>query len=57
VKSNFKDSIFGSGVKVKIPVPKNTATCKIWVQNGKAKYTPEVGAIVWKYVLMLKIPS
>jgi len=49
VKSNFKkDSIFGTGVKVKIPVPKNTATCKIYCQMGKAKYTPEVGAIVWK---------
>jgi len=49
VKSNFKkDSIFGTGVKVKIPVPKNTATCRIYSQNGKAKYTPEVGAIVWK---------
>ena len=49
VKSNFKrDNIFGTGVKIRIPVPKNTATCKIYVQNGKARYTPEVDSIVWK---------
>jgi len=48
VKSNFKDNIFGTKVKIQIPVPKNTATCKIYSQSGKAKYTPEVGAIVWK---------
>ena len=49
VKSNFKkENIFGTGVKVKIPVPKNTATCKIYTQMGKAKYTPEVDAIIWK---------
>jgi len=48
VKSNFKREMFGTGVKVKIPLPKNTATCKIYTQSGKAKYTPEVDAIVWK---------
>jgi len=47
VKSNFKKE-FGTGVKVIIPLPKNTATCKIYTQTGKAKYTPEVDAIVWK---------
>jgi len=47
VKSNYKKE-FGTTVKVLIPVPKNTATCKIYTQTGKAKYTPEVDAIVWK---------
>lgn len=49
VKANFKkENIFGTNVKVKIPLPKNTATCKIFTQGGKAKYRPEVDAIVWK---------
>jgi len=48
VKSNFKREMFGTTVKVIIPTPKNTAVCKIYVQTGKAKYTPEIDAIVWK---------
>jgi len=48
VKSNFKRDMFGTTVKVIIPLPKNTAVCKIYTQSGKAKYTPEVDAIVWK---------
>jgi len=48
VKSNFKREMFGTSVKVIIPLPKNTAVCKIYSQSGKAKYTPEVDAIVWK---------
>jgi len=48
IKSNFKREMFGTGIKVKIPLPKNTATCKIYTQTGKAKYTPEVDAIIWK---------
>lgn len=48
VKSEYKRDMFGTGVKVKIPLPKNTAVCKIYTQAGKAKYTPEVDAIVWK---------
>jgi len=48
VKSNFSRTMFGTTVKVMIPMPKNTAVCKIFTQTGKAKYTPEVDAIVWK---------
>eukprot|EP01117_Protostelium_nocturnum_P012200 TRINITY_DN4482_c0_g1_i1.p1 TRINITY_DN4482_c0_g1~~TRINITY_DN4482_c0_g1_i1.p1 ORF type:complete len:434 (+),score=157.58 TRINITY_DN4482_c0_g1_i1:263-1564(+) len=48
VKSNFRREREGTAVKVIIPMPKNTAVCKIFVQTGKAKYTPEVDAIVWK---------
>jgi len=48
VKSNFRREMNGVGVKIKIPLPKNTALCKIFTQSGKAKYTPEVDAIVWK---------
>jgi AP-2 complex subunit mu-1 len=48
VKSTFKRDMFGTHVKVKIPLPKNTAVCKIYTQSGRAKYTPEVDAIIWK---------
>eukprot|EP01114_Cavostelium_apophysatum_P006799 TRINITY_DN1827_c0_g1_i2.p1 TRINITY_DN1827_c0_g1~~TRINITY_DN1827_c0_g1_i2.p1 ORF type:complete len:414 (-),score=123.00 TRINITY_DN1827_c0_g1_i2:50-1291(-) len=48
VKSNFKRDQFGTGVTVKIPLPKNTALVKIHTQSGKGKYRPEEGAIVWK---------
>jgi len=48
VKSNFKKDQFGTGVKVKIPLPKNTALVKIFAQSGKGKYVPEEGGIVWK---------
>lgn len=48
VKSNFKKDQFGTGVKIIIPLPKNTALCKIHTQAGKGKYTPEIDAIVWK---------
>jgi len=48
VKSNFKRDMFGTTVKVKIPLPKNTALCKVFVQSGKGKYAPEENAIIWK---------
>jgi len=48
VKSNFKRDQFGTQVKVKIPLPKNTALCKVFCQSGKGKYSPEDNAIVWK---------
>jgi len=48
VKSDFKREMFATGVKIKIPVPKNTAVCKIFCQIGKGKYTPEAEAIIWK---------
>ncbi|GAM22943.1 hypothetical protein SAMD00019534_061180 [Acytostelium subglobosum LB1] len=48
VKSNFNAKMFGSNVKVMVPMPKNTAVCKIVVAAGKAKYMPEQDAIVWR---------
>lgn len=47
VRSNFKPKFIGTNVVVKVPVPKNTATAKIRVTSGKAKYSPEDGAIIW----------
>lgn len=51
VKSTFKREMFGTNVKVKIPVPKNTAVVnfsKTQLMKGRAKYRPEEEAIVWK---------
>jgi len=48
VKSNFDTKLFGNNIVIKIPIPKNTATCKLICTNGRAKYIPEHDAIVWK---------
>lgn len=48
VKSNFRRDQFGTGVKVKIPLPQNTAIVKVHTQNGHGKYRPEEGGIIWK---------
>lgn len=48
VKSKFDQELTGKDVEVIIPVPKNTASAKIIVQHGKAKYFPNRGAIIWK---------
>jgi len=40
VKSNFKKDQFGTGVKIKIPLPKNSALVKVYTQSGKGKYVP-----------------
>jgi AP-2 complex subunit mu-1 len=46
--ANFSSQLFASNVALKIPVPNNTARCKITVGIGSASYKPEVNAIVWK---------
>jgi Adaptor complexes medium subunit family len=38
----------GKRVVVRVPVPENVATCKIYCQKGSAKYTPEHSCITWK---------
>jgi len=48
VKSCFDAKLFGLNVVVKIPIPKNSATCKLMCTNGRAKYFPDQDAIVWK---------
>lgn len=48
VRSSFRAEQFANDVKVVIPVPRNTATCKIVVTAGRAKYVPEHNAILWK---------
>lgn len=48
VKSTFSRTLVGTHVKVKVPVPKNTAVVKARAQTGRAKYYPEHEAIIWK---------
>jgi len=48
VKSNFDNKLFGTNIVIKIPIPKNSATCKLISTNGRAKYVPEHDAIIWK---------
>jgi AP-2 complex subunit mu-1 len=48
VKSNFNSKMFGTGVIIRIPTPKNTAVCHIICTMGKARYIPEQDGIVWK---------
>jgi len=48
VKSNYSAKMFGLNVVVKIPIPKNSATCKLICTNGRAKYIPDQDAIVWR---------
>jgi AP-2 complex subunit mu-1 len=49
VKSTYNSKLNGANVIIKIPTPKNTATCKIAIKGaGKAKYNADAGGIVWK---------
>jgi len=48
IKSTYRREIDGQMVKVKIPVPKNTAVVDVVTQKGRAKYYPEEEAIIWK---------
>jgi len=48
VKSNFNSKMFGTGVLIRIPTPKNTAVCHIICTMGRARYIPEQEGIVWK---------
>jgi AP-2 complex subunit mu-1 len=48
VKSQYSSNVFAQNVIVKVPTPLNTATTKITVTSGKAKYNGSENAIVWK---------
>ena len=49
LKAIFEKSNFASNVVVKIPVPKNTASVKIYSAGaGKAKYEPDQSAVMWR---------
>lgn len=48
LKSNFKPSLLGQKIEVKIPTPLNTAGVQLICLKGKAKYKAAENAIVWK---------
>ncbi|OQS03559.1 AP-2 complex subunit mu [Thraustotheca clavata] len=48
IAATFSARLFATNLVIKIPVPQNTARCKITVPIGTAKHAPEHHAIVWK---------
>merc|ERR1712072_561137 len=46
--ASFSEKLFASSVVLKIPVPSNTARCKIKSTIGRAKYSPEDAAIIYR---------
>ena len=48
LRALFPYNLFATGIVVRIPVPHNTAVCKINVAVGRAKYDASKSAIVWK---------
>ncbi|RLO01050.1 hypothetical protein DYB28_008120 [Aphanomyces astaci] len=48
IAATFSARLFATNIVIKIPVPQNTARCKIIVPIGTAKHAPEHHAIVWK---------
>ena len=48
LKSEFDPTVHATAVTVKIPCPENTAQVTVRTTQGKAKYDPSVGGIVWK---------
>ncbi|KAI8892917.1 Mu homology domain-containing protein [Globomyces pollinis-pini] len=48
VRSNYSSKIFAQNIVIKIPTPLNTASTKISVNGGKAKYVGSENCFVWK---------
>jgi AP-2 complex subunit mu-1 len=46
--ANFSSQLFATNVAIAVPVPPNTANCRIVVGIGRAKYEPERNAVVWR---------
>ena len=46
--ANFSSQLFATNVAISVPVPPNTANCRITVGIGRAKYEPERNAVVWR---------
>lgn len=57
LKSNFKPSLLGQKIEVKIPTPLNTSGVQLICLKGKAKYKASENAIVWKWVSICKANS
>jgi len=48
LKSNFRSTLFGQKIEIRVPTPKNTAAVQLLCLKGKAKYKAADNAIVWK---------
>lgn len=48
LKSQFKASLLGQKIEVRIPTPLNTSGVQLICLKGKAKYKASENAIVWK---------
>ncbi|KAI9197194.1 adaptor complex AP-3 domain-containing protein [Polychytrium aggregatum] len=48
VRSQFSSKVFAQNIVVCIPVPTNTASTKIRVTSGKAKYNGSENCFIWK---------
>lgn len=48
LKSNFKSTLIGQKIEVKIPTPPNTCGVQLICIKGKAKYKAAENAIIWK---------
>ncbi len=48
LKTNFKPSLIGQKIEVKIPTPLNTSGVQLICMKGKAKYKASENAIVWR---------
>ncbi|CAB4019305.1 AP-2 complex subunit mu isoform X2, partial [Paramuricea clavata] len=48
LKSNFKPSVLGQKIEIRIPTPPTTAGVQVVCMKGKAKFKSSENAIVWK---------
>ena len=48
VKSNFKRTLIGQKIEIRIPTPPNTCDVQLLCMKGKAKHKSSENAIVWK---------
>ena len=48
LKSNFRSTLFGQKLEIRVPTPKSTAAVQLLCLKGKAKYKAAENAIVWK---------
>ncbi|KAJ3062477.1 hypothetical protein HK102_008750, partial [Quaeritorhiza haematococci] len=48
IRSQFSNKVFAQNIIIKIPTPLNTASTRIAVTAGKAKYVGSENCIVWK---------
>jgi len=48
LKSIFDRNIFATNVVLKVPCPRDTALVNAHCREGRARYEPDQGGIVWR---------